>query len=137
LLLFSFSKASTHHAFFLTILHKLQTQQRQRSRNIVLPPILINSSHYKSTHLIMAAAAPQQNFIPQVRDPADGKVNHTYIPRADGSILIGGVAYIPQANPAAPVAAVPVIAAVPAPVVPVVTPPPVLFPYPIMFPYFY
>lgn len=84
----------------------------------------------------MAAAAPQQNFIPQVRDPADGKVNHTYIPRADGSILIGGVAYIPQANPAAPVAAVPVVAAVPTPVVPV-APQPVQFPYYPMFPYFY
>ncbi|PMD18241.1 hypothetical protein NA56DRAFT_630550 [Hyaloscypha hepaticicola] len=42
-------------------------------------------------------APPQQNFQPQTRDTTNGPHLHTYIPRSDGSILVGGVAYVPQA----------------------------------------
>lgn len=38
----------------------------------------------------------EQNFQPQGRDTSNGPHVHTYIPRADGSIMIGGVAYHPQ-----------------------------------------
>jgi hypothetical protein len=51
----------------------------------------------------------QENFQPQVRDTTNGPNVHTYIPRADGSIVIGGVAYIPQSGVAtAATTAVPV-----------------------------
>jgi hypothetical protein len=39
---------------------------------------------------------PQQNFQPQTRDTTNGPHLHTYIPRSDGTILVGGVAYVPQ-----------------------------------------
>jgi hypothetical protein len=42
-------------------------------------------------------APPEQNFQPQTRDTTNGPYLHTYIPRSDGSILVGGVAYVPQA----------------------------------------
>lgn len=72
----------------------------------------------------------EENFQPQIRDTSNGPHLHTYIPRSDGSILVGGVAYIPQSVPgviaattvpafAQPVAVQPAIQ--PA-VVPVVTP---------------
>lgn len=38
-----------------------------------------------------------ENFQPQVRDTTNGPNVHTYIPRADGAIVIGGIAYFPQA----------------------------------------
>lgn len=96
----------------------------------------------KDAQLIMAAAIPQ-NFQPQTPDTTNGPTNHTYIPRADGSILIGGVAYIPQATATA---TVPVVTEVPATIsvaaVPVaaagVAVPSVQFPYyPLSFPYFF
>jgi hypothetical protein len=37
------------------------------------------------------------NFQPQVGDTTNGPHVHTYIPREDGTILIGGTAYIPKA----------------------------------------
>lgn len=46
-----------------------------------------------------------ENYQPQVRDTSNGPNVHTYIPRADGTVLIGGVVYIPQPAAAAPVAA--------------------------------
>ena len=62
----------------------------------------------------------EQNYQPQVRDTSNGANVHTYIPRADGSILIGGVVYTPQAGvttTTAPVAvATPVATHVTAPV---------------------
>jgi hypothetical protein len=39
---------------------------------------------------------PEQNFQPQTRDTTNGPHLHTYIPRSDGSIVVGGVAYVPQ-----------------------------------------
>ncbi|PMD40650.1 hypothetical protein L207DRAFT_554340 [Hyaloscypha variabilis F] len=33
---------------------------------------------------------------PQTRDTTNGPHLHTYIPRSDGTILVGGVAYVPQ-----------------------------------------
>lgn len=50
----------------------------------------------------------EENFQPQVRDTTNGPNIHTYIPRADGSVLIEGVIYVPQCAatstcPAAPV----------------------------------
>lgn len=41
---------------------------------------------------------PEANFQPQTRDTTNGPHLHTYIPRSDGSILVGGVVYIPQAS---------------------------------------
>lgn len=40
----------------------------------------------------------EQHFQPQVRDTTNGPNLHTYIPRADGSVLIGGIIYVPQSN---------------------------------------
>lgn len=77
----------------------------------------------------MPTTVPEQNFQPQTRDTTTGPNVHTYIPRQDGSILVGGVAYVPQvAVPAAAAAtAVPVAAAAPS----------VQFPYyPMNFPYY-
>lgn len=55
--------------------------------------------------------ATQENFQPQVRDTTNGPNVHTYIPHADGSIVIGGVAYIPQSGvPTAATTAIPVTA---------------------------
>jgi hypothetical protein len=45
-----------------------------------------------------------ENYQPQVRDTTTGPNVHTYIPRADGSIVIGGVTYLPQTAVAATVA---------------------------------
>ena len=39
---------------------------------------------------------PEQNFQPQTRDTTNGPHLHTYIPRSDGTIVVGGVAYAPQ-----------------------------------------
>ena len=55
----------------------------------------------------------QENFQPQVRDTTNGSNVHTYIPRSDGSIVIGGVAYVPQSGVPAAATAVPA-AAIPA-----------------------
>ncbi len=38
----------------------------------------------------------EQNFQPQTRDTTNGPNLHTYIPRSDGAIMLGGVAYVPQ-----------------------------------------
>ncbi|KAK2626031.1 hypothetical protein QTJ16_004293 [Diplocarpon rosae] len=55
-----------------------------------------------------------QNFQPQVgSDTTNGPHLHTYIPRADGSILVGGITYTPQFFPAATVVPTPVAASVP------------------------
>ncbi|KAK6582276.1 hypothetical protein PZA11_004684 [Diplocarpon coronariae] len=70
-----------------------------------------------------------QNFQPQVgSDTSNGPHLHTYIPRTDGSILVGGIAYMPQVISAATVVPVPVAASVP-----VVIPPPAL-PQPVVIP---
>lgn len=37
-----------------------------------------------------------ENYQPQVRDTTNGPNIHTYIPRVDGTVLIGGVVYVPQ-----------------------------------------
>lgn len=95
----------------------------------------------------MPTTVPEQNFQPQSRDTTSGPHNHTYIPRADGSIVIGGIAYIPlvTANGSAAVpapSAVPVAttaaSAVPLPNPPIPTAiPPVQLPfYPMNFPYY-
>ena len=57
----------------------------------------------------------QENYQPQTRDTTAGPQLHTYVPRADGSVMIGGTVFFPQPAPA-------VAAAAPAPaVVPVAT----------------
>jgi hypothetical protein len=48
---------------------------------------------------------PEQNFQPQTRDTTNGPHLHTYIPRSDGSIVVGGVAYVPQTMVGSTVAA--------------------------------
>jgi len=79
----------------------------------------------------------QQNFQPQVGDTTNGPHIHTYIPRSDGAIVIGGVPYFPEnqtvvAAPAVTVipvtiapapAAAPAAAAQPVPTVPVAATP--------------
>jgi hypothetical protein len=61
----------------------------------------------------MAATIPQQNHHPQIADPSNGLINHTYIPRPDGTVVIGGVVYAPQPGSATVTA-------------PAATPPPVI-----------
>ncbi|KAH7348478.1 hypothetical protein BKA65DRAFT_454707 [Rhexocercosporidium sp. MPI-PUGE-AT-0058] len=50
-------------------------------------------------------ATAQQNFQPQVGDTTAGPHIHTYIPRADGSILVNGVTYVRQSVATIPVTA--------------------------------
>lgn len=50
----------------------------------------------------------EQNFQPQGRDTTNGPHLHTYIPRSDGTILVGGVSYIPQLPTPAVATTVPV-----------------------------
>jgi hypothetical protein len=79
---------------------------------------------------------PEQNFQPQTRDTTNGPHLHTYIPRSDGSILVGGVAYIPQVTNIGPTATtVPIggVTAVPVATQPIVQP---FSPYPANFPYY-
>jgi hypothetical protein len=87
---------------------------------------------------------PQQNFQPQTRDTTNGPHLHTYIPRSDGTIVVGGVAYVPQnvggtavatTVPVGTASAVPVAvqpAAVPLPTVQL----PQYVQYPLNFPYY-
>lgn len=73
--------------------------------------------------------ASAQNFQPQVGDTTNGAIEHTYIPRSDGTILINGIIYLPQGQPAT---AIPAVAAVPVPMhapYPVQAPPCPYFPY--------
>jgi hypothetical protein len=42
----------------------------------------------------------EENFQPQVRDTTNGPNVHTYIPRGDGTIMVGDVIYIPQTTAA-------------------------------------
>jgi len=69
-------------------------------------------------------ASQPQNFQPQVRNTTDGPNMHTYIPRADGTFVVGGVPFAPQAGiataPVAPVA----VTGVPTPAQHPVPPPP-------------
>lgn len=44
----------------------------------------------------------EQNYQPQGRDTTNGPHVHTYIPRSDGSIIVGGVTYYPQAGTVIP-----------------------------------
>jgi hypothetical protein len=79
---------------------------------------------------------PEQNFQPQTRDTTNGPYLHTYIPRSDGSILVGGVAYVPQVtNIGATATTVPIggMTAVPVATQPIVQP---FSPYPVNFPYY-
>ncbi len=72
-------------------------------------------------------ATTGQNYQPQDgNDTSSGAHIHTYIPRADGSILVGGIAYIPQVAPTATVTAIPVTTSAPVVVQPAVQPP---YPY--------
>jgi hypothetical protein len=78
-------------------------------------------------------APPQQNFQPQTRDTTNGPHLHTYIPRSDGSILVGGVAYVPQA-----VGGTATATTVPVGTVPIAVQPAVQVEYhvPLNFPYY-
>jgi hypothetical protein len=42
------------------------------------------------------ATTGEQSFAPQVRDTRLGPNIHNYIPRADGAIVVGGIAYYPE-----------------------------------------
>jgi hypothetical protein len=94
--------------------------------------------------------ATQQNYQPQVGNTNNGPHIHTYIPRSDGSISIGGVSYIPASGvPTATTTAVPVavtpIPAAPAIAQPYIIPPgrpaiPAMIPVPLtsqFFPSYY
>lgn len=50
----------------------------------------------------------EQDFQPQGRNTTNGPNVHTYIPRSDGSIVIGGIAYVPQVSTAAASTEIPV-----------------------------
>ena len=67
----------------------------------------------------------QQNFQPQVRDTSAGPNLHTYIPREDGAVVIGGITFLPQTGVAIPVTVTgaPLPTGHPVPVTPYVTPP--------------
>ena len=82
---------------------------------------------------------PQQNFQPQTRDTTNGPHLHTYIPRSDGTILVGGVAYAPQTIDGNVTATtVPVGVAVQPAVVPLATVqiPPEYLQYPVNYPHY-
>jgi len=81
---------------------------------------------------------PEQNFQPQTRDTTNGPHLHTYIPRSDGTILVGGVAYAPQTIGNITATTVPVgVAVQPAAVhLPTVQLPPAYSQYPVNFPYY-
>ncbi|TVY40829.1 hypothetical protein LSUB1_G002718 [Lachnellula subtilissima] len=70
----------------------------------------------------------EQNFQPQTRDTTNGPNLHTYVPRSDGAIMVGSIAYFPEGYvPAA--AAVPTIPVVVQPSQPaLVGQPPVNYP---------
>ena len=55
----------------------------------------------------------EQNFQPQTRDTTNGPNLHTYVPRSDGAIMVGNVAYFPEgyvaANATAAAATIPVV----------------------------
>lgn len=64
-----------------------------------------------------------QDFQPQVgSDTTNGPHIHTYIPRSDGSIIVGGVTYVPQVVAPATVTPVAVATSVAAPAPIVVQP---------------
>ncbi|RDL34399.1 uncharacterized protein BP5553_07527 [Venustampulla echinocandica] len=54
--------------------------------------------HITSTCQLTSSTMTEQNIQPQVRDTAAGALQHTYIPRADGTVLIGNVVYVPVAQ---------------------------------------
>lgn len=87
-------------------------------------------------------AQQQQNFQPQVGDTSNGPTIHTYIPRSDGAVVIGGITFLPQSGvPTAatiPVSATgaPIPTSHPVPVTSYVIPPggtaiPALAPFPV------
>jgi hypothetical protein len=41
-------------------------------------------------------APTEQNYQPETRDTSNGPHLHTYIPRSDGTIVVGGITYVPQ-----------------------------------------
>lgn len=96
----------------------------------------------------MATPAGSNNFEPQLRDTRNGPHIHTYVPREDGSVMIGGVIYRAVAGSAAATGTVGVNTAagvVPVTVTQAVPPPaPVILPaatlpmvYTYHFPYSY
>ncbi|TGO62367.1 hypothetical protein BCON_0020g00400 [Botryotinia convoluta] len=50
---------------------------------------------------------PVQNFQPQVPDTTAGPHEHTYIPRADGAIIVNGVVYVRETKTPIPVVPAP------------------------------
>jgi hypothetical protein len=79
---------------------------------------------------------PEQNVQPQTRDTTNGPHLHTYIPRSDGTIVIRGVAYVPQ-NVGGTVLATTVPVAIPPAAVPLPTVQlPQYVQYPLNFPYY-
>lgn len=50
---------------------------------------------------------PVQNFQPQVPDTTAGPHEHTYIPRADGAIIVNGVVYVRETKTPIPVVPTP------------------------------
>lgn len=112
---------------------ELHRSQRHQNKNT--NQLCFNSTEFTACAVMEATTGP--SFQPQVgADTTNGAHVHTYIPRADGSILIGGVAYFPQSNGTA--AAVPVVTSAPVVVQPAVASVPIVqppyyphFPYPL------
>ena len=71
----------------------------------------------------------QQNFQPQVRNTSAGPNLHTYIPREDGAVVIGGITFLPQTGVATAatipvtVTGAPLPTGHPVPVTPYIIPP--------------
>jgi hypothetical protein len=121
----------TIHSFFLPLNHPYEDQYH------LAVPFLSSSARRQFLHLKspIMVTPPEQNFQPQTRDTTNGPHLHTYIPRSDGSILVGGIAYVPQdaANIAATTVPIGVPTVVPVATQPIVQP---ISPYPVNFPYY-
>lgn len=50
---------------------------------------------FRTVFLDVIASMPEENFQPQVGDTSAGPHLHTYVPRADGAVMINGIAYWP------------------------------------------
>jgi hypothetical protein len=60
------------------------------------PDLYPNYHLYESKSCFVMVTPPEQNYQPQTRDTTNGPHLHTYIPRSDGTIVVGGIAYVPQ-----------------------------------------
>ena len=77
-------------------LRTIQTNPSQLSKSSTHGRKIYILPYKSKKHHFIMVTPPQQNFQPQTRDTTNGPHLHTYIPRSDGTIVVGGVAYVPQ-----------------------------------------